>query len=196
LPAELRKDELGAALREHAYLEGDFVLRSGKRSRYYLDKYRFETRPDLLGPLGDHIAAAVAEHEPDAVRLAGPELGAVPLAAAASLASGLPFLIVRKERKDYGTANRLEGFFEPGECVCLVEDVVTSGGAAVYAIEALREAGLTCRTAVCVVDREEGGADALARVETRLRPLFRASDLVDTENFRKNGMVEPNRRPC
>ncbi len=178
---ELTDVELGAALREHAYLEGDFVLRSGRRSRYYLDKYRFETRPDLLGPLGERIARVVAEYEPEAVRLAGPELGAVPLAAAASLASGLPFLIVRKEAKDYGTANRLEGVFEAGECVCLVEDVVTSGGAAVAAIEALREAGLTCRTAVCVVDREEGGVDALARLAVRLRPLFRASELVELE---------------
>jgi len=178
LQAELTTAELGAALREHAYLEGDFVLRSGRRSRYYLDKYRFETRPDLLGPVGERIARAVTEHEPEAVRLAGPELGAVPLAAAASLASGLPFLIVRKEPKEYGTGNRLEGAFEEGECVCLVEDVVTSGGAAVAAIEALREAGLTCRTAVCVVDREEGGVDALARVAVRLRPLFQASELV------------------
>ena len=86
MQAELTHKELGAALREHAYLEGDFVLRSGRRSRYYLDKYRFETRPDLLGPLGERIAQVVAEHEPEAVRLAGPELGAVPLAAAASLA--------------------------------------------------------------------------------------------------------------
>ena len=178
MQAELTDAELGAALREHAYLEGDFVLRSGRRSRYYLDKYRFETRPDLLGPLGERIARAVGEHEPEAVRLAGPELGAVPLAAAASLASGLPFLIVRKEAKEYGTGNRLEGVFQPGECVCLIEDVVTSGGAAVEAIEALREAGLTCSNAVCVVDREEGGVDALARVAVRLRPLFRASELV------------------
>jgi orotate phosphoribosyltransferase len=177
-PEPLTDAELGAALREHAYLEGDFVLRSGRRSRYYLDKYRFETRPDLLGPLGERIARAVAELEPEAVRLAGPELGAVPLAAAASLASGLPFLIVRKEAKEYGTGNRLEGVFEDGESVCLVEDVVTSGGAAVAAIEALREAGLNCRAAVCVVDREEGGMDALARVGVRLRPLFRASELV------------------
>jgi len=170
--------DLAAALREHAYLEGDFVLRSGRRSRYYLDKYRFETRPDLLGPLGERIAAAVAEHAPEAARIAGPELGAVTLAAAASLAGGLPFLIVRKERKQYGTGNLLEGAFEGGEEVCLVEDVVTSGGAAVGAVEALREAGLVCRTAVCVVDREEGGADALARHAVRLRPLFRASELL------------------
>ena len=177
----MKRDELAAALREHAYLEGDFLLRSGRRSSYYLDKYRFETRPDLLAVLGDYIAAAVAEHEPEAVRIASPELGAVVLAAAASLSSGLPFLIVRNKAKDYGTANRLEGVFEPGERVCLVEDVVTSGGAAVEALEALREAGLECRIAVCVVDREEGGVDALARRGARLVPLFRAVDLLSAQ---------------
>ena len=171
-------DELKLALREAAYLEGDFVLRSGKRSRYYLDKYRFETRPDILAALGERIAEAVAEFEPDAVRLAGPELGAVALAAAGSLASGLPFVIVRKAAKDYGTSNRLEGGYEEGDCVCLVEDVVTSGGALLEAVEALREARLTVRTAVCVVDREEGGADALARQAVRLRPIFRASEVL------------------
>jgi orotate phosphoribosyltransferase len=183
--------ELALGLREHAYLEGDFVLRSGRRSRYYLDKYRFETRPDLLAPLGSLIAEAVAEHEPDAARLAGPELGAVALAAAASLASGLPFLIVRKEAKEYGTANRLEGVFEAGERVCLVEDVVTSAGAALEAVEALREAGLEVGTAVVVVDREEGGADALARAGVRLRALFRASELLESPKSAANRMVEP-----
>jgi orotate phosphoribosyltransferase len=171
--------ELAAALREHAYLEGDFVLRSGRRSRYYLDKYRFETRPDLLGALGERIAEAVRHFEPGTERLAGPELGAVALAASASLASGLPFLIVRKQAKGYGTGNRLEGAFGEGELVCLVEDVVTSGGAAVGAVQALREAALEVRTAVCVVDREEGGADSLARVGVRLRPLFRASEIAN-----------------
>jgi orotate phosphoribosyltransferase len=175
----LTRDELGRALREAAYLEGDFVLRSGRRSRYYLDKYRFETRPDLLRPLGEAIAAAVREHEPGATRLAGPELGAVALAAAASLAGGLPFLIVRKEAKGYGTSNRLEGVHEDGECVCLVEDVVTSGGAAIEAVEALRAAGLRVSNAICVVDREEGGVDELARHAVRLRPLFRASELLN-----------------
>ena len=171
-------EELRSALREHAYLEGDFVLRSGRRSSYYLDKYRFETRPELLGPLGDAIAAAIREHEPEATRIAAPELGAVSLAAAASLASGLPFVIVRKEAKEHGTANRLEGSYEQGERLCLVEDVVTSGGAAIAAVEALREAGLRVSNAVCVVDREEGGVDALARHAVRLWPLFRASELA------------------
>jgi orotate phosphoribosyltransferase len=173
-------DPLAAALVEHAYLEGDFLLRSGKRSRYYLDKYRFETRPELLRPIGERISATVREHAPDATRLGAPELGAVALAAAASLDSGLPFLIVRKEAKEYGTANRLEGPYEEGECVCLVEDVVTSGGALLESVTALRDAGLVVHTAVCVVDREEGGADALARHAVRLRPLFRASELLAT----------------
>jgi orotate phosphoribosyltransferase len=171
------REELARRLREAAYLEGDFVLRSGRRSKYYLDKYRFETRPDLLGPLGDALAEAVSEHEPEANRIAGPELGAVALAAAASLKGGLPFLIVRKAAKDYGTSNRLEGVYEEGECVCLIEDVVTSGGAAIEAVEALRDAGLRVSNAVCVVDREEGGVDALARVAVRLRSLFKAADL-------------------
>ena len=171
-------DELGERLREHALLEGDFVLRSGRRSSYYLDKYRFETRPELLGPLGERLAAAARRFEPDAVRLAAPALGAVALAAAASLAGGLPFVIVRGEAKEYGTANRLEGTFEGGELVCLLEDVVTSGGALTEAVAVLREAGLVVRNAVCVVDREEGGADALARLGVRLRPLYRAGELV------------------
>ena len=178
--------ELGRALREAAYLEGDFVLRSGRRSRYYLDKYRFETRPDLLGPIGAAIARAVTEHDPEASRLAGPELGAVALAAAASLAGGLPFLIVRGEAKTYGTANRLEGVFEEGERVCLVEDVITSGGAALEAVEALRAAGLLVSTAICVVDREEGGVDALARHGVRLRPLFGASELLEGSKLPAN----------
>jgi orotate phosphoribosyltransferase len=170
-------EDLIALLRERAYLEGDFLLRSGKRSSYYLDKYRFETEPTLLGALGERIAAqASAEGAPDL--LAGPELGAVALTAAASLASGLPFLIVRGQAKDYGTANRIEGVYEAGQRVCLVEDVVTTGGAAVSAVEALRSEGLECRRAVCVVDREEGGVDALARVAVRLHPLFRAADVI------------------
>jgi orotate phosphoribosyltransferase len=171
--------ELARRIREHALLEGDFVLRSGRRSSYYLDKYRFETQPELLRELGMRIGVKARELVPDAARLAGPELGAVALAASASLASGLPFLIVRNEQKEYGTARRLEGEFDEGDEVCLVEDVVTSGGAAVEAIRALREAGLVCRAAVCVVDREEGGVDALAREAVRLDPLFRAQDVID-----------------
>lgn len=172
-------EELGDLLVERALLEGDFVLRSGRRSTWYLDKYRFETDPEILRALGVRLAEVAAEHEPEAVRLAAPALGAVALAASAAMASGLPFIIVRGETKEYGTANRIEGPFREGERVCLLEDVVTSGGALGEAVSALRAAGLEVRNAVCVVDREEGGSDALARLGVRLRPLFRASELLE-----------------
>ena len=175
-------DELGRRLLEVALLEGDFTLRSGKRSRWYLDKYRFETDPSLLRELGERLALATRAAEPDATRLAGPALGAVALAASAAMASGVPFIIVRDEAKGYGTGNRLEGPYEPGELVCLVEDVVTSGGALRDAVEAVRAAGLVVRHAVCVVDREEGGADALARLGVRLGALYRASELLSTRD--------------
>jgi len=172
-------EELGALLVDRALLEGDFVLRSGRRSSWYLDKYRFETEPEILRALGACLAEAAGEHEPEAVRLAGPALGAVALAASAAMASGLPFIIVRGETKEYGTAKRIEGLFEQGDLVCLLEDVVTSGGAVAEAVSALRDEGLVVRNAVCVVDREEGGSDALARLGVRLRALFRASELLE-----------------
>jgi orotate phosphoribosyltransferase len=181
-------DELGALLVERALLEGDFVLRSGRRSTWYLDKYRFETEPDILRALGERLAEEVAACEPDAVRLAGPALGAVALAASAAMASGRPFIIVRGETKEYGTAKRIEGPFDSGELVCLLEDVVTSGGALAEAVSAVRDAGLVVRHAVCVVDREEGGSDALARVGVRLRSLFRASELLELRKV-------PGKRP-
>jgi orotate phosphoribosyltransferase len=175
----MTRDELGALLVERALLEGDFVLRSGRRSSWYLDKYRFETEPEILRVLGERLADAAAEYEPEATRLAGPALGAVALAASASIASGLPFIIVRGETKEYGTAKRIEGPFEQGELVCLLEDVVTSGSALAEAVSALRDDGLVVRNAVCVVDREEGGSDALARLGVRLRALFRAEELLE-----------------
>ncbi len=169
--------ELAGRIRAAAYLEGDFVLRSGRRSSYYLDKYRFETRPDLLRDIGEALADRISAVELAAARIAGPELGAVALAASASLASGLPFVIVRSAAKEYGTGNRLEGEYRPGERVVMVEDVVTSGGAALQAVDAVREAGLVCETVVCVVDRGEGGAEALDAAGVTLHALFDADAL-------------------
>jgi orotate phosphoribosyltransferase len=171
------RDELAARLLERAYLEGDFVLRSGRRSRYYLDKYRFETDPQLLAGLCRELAALVRSEAGEVDLLAGPELGAVPLAAVTSVETGLPYLLVRKEAKEYGTARRLEGVYEPGQRVCVVEDVVTSGGALLSAVEALRDARLHVSAAICVVDREEGGAEAIASAGVQFRALFTTSQL-------------------
>ena len=192
----MTRDRLGALIVERALLEGDFVLRSGRRSTWYLDKYRFETEPEILRALGVALADAVADAEPEADRLAGPALGAVALAASAAMASDRPFIIVRGETKEYGTAKRIEGPFERGELVCLVEDVVTSGGALAEAVAAVRDEGLVVRHAICVVDREEGGSDALARLGVRLRALFRASELLEVRKSPENVMVEPNPKRC
>jgi orotate phosphoribosyltransferase len=172
----VRREELARRVSERALLHGDFVLRSGKRSTVYLDKYRFETDPALLGPIGAALAELAAQGAPPD-RLAGPELGAVPLAAAAALASGIPFLIVRKAAKDYATEGLIEGVFEAGERVLAIEDVVTTGGALIAAVEVLRAAGLTVERALCVLDREEGGGEALAALGVQLEPLFRRADL-------------------
>jgi orotate phosphoribosyltransferase len=164
--------DLAARVRAAAVLEGDFLLRSGRRSRYYVDKYRFGTRPDLLREIGVELAARIAAVEPAAVRIAAPEVGAIALAAAASLESGLPFVIVRKAAKEYGTAKRLEGVYEPGERLVVVEDVVTSGGAALDSVAALRAVGVTCETVICVVDREEGGREAMTAAGVTLHALL------------------------
>ena len=152
----------------------------GRRSRYYLDKYRFETRPDLLGPLGELIAAAVREHEPDAVRLAGPELGAVALAAAASLVVG-PAVPDRPQGGE-GVRHRqpARGRLRAGRA-----RLPRRGRRHLRRARRSRRSrrcarpASRSRTAVCVVDREEGGADALARLGVRLRPLFRPPELLE-----------------
>jgi orotate phosphoribosyltransferase len=173
----LSRADLARRLAERALLHGEFVLRSGKTSKVYLDKYRFETDPALLAPLADALAGEAARVDPDAALLAGPELGAVPLVTALALRDGRRFVIVRGQAKGYGTANRLEGVYEAGARVLLVEDIVTSGGAAIAALEALREAGLVVENALCVLDREEGGAETLAGLGVALHPLFRRADL-------------------
>ena len=168
--------ELGDRLLEASYLEGDFILRSGRRSRFYLDKYLFETRPDLLRDIADGLADKLSGYEPFDL-LAGPELGAVAIVAALSLASDKPFVIVRKGEKEYGTKKAMEGRAESGQRVVVVEDVVTSGGAALQAVDKLREAGLEVVGLLCVVDREEGGRAAFEAAGVNFDPLFTATSL-------------------
>lgn len=171
-------NDLMHKLCDRALLRGEFVLRSGKTSTYYFDKYRVTTAPELLREVGAGLASLLHMHAPDAELIVAPELGAVPLATALSLATGLPFCIVRGEAKDYGTANRLEGMFEPGQRAVLVEDVVTSGGAAVEALEAARAVGLVVDHSLCMLDRGQGGSTALADAGAPLAGLFDADDLA------------------
>ena len=165
---------LAADLVAAAWLEGDFTLRSGRRSRYYLDKYLFETQPGILPRVGRHLAELVPA---TTQRLAAPELGAVLLGAAVSLELDLPLVLVRKEAKAYGTLRALEGALEAGDRVTVIEDVLTTGGAAIDAIEKVGAAGATVVGLVAVLDREEGAAENLRRLGVPFTPLFRRADL-------------------
>jgi len=167
--------QLAAALREAAYLEGDFTLRSGKKSRYYLDKYLFETNPRLLRALASRFAAFAG----DAIdRIAGAELGAVALAAATALECDKPFVIVRNARKaDYGTGRRVEGALRPGDRLLLVEDIATSGGQAIEAVRTLRDAGAEVLRVVVAVDRMEGAREKILATGCAFDALFTSEDL-------------------
>lgn len=150
---------LASRVREVALLEGNFVLSSGKKSRFYVDKYLFSTEPGLLRELAREISARLSDN---VERLAGVELGAVPLVAAASLQSGLPYVIVRKEAKGYGTANRIEGRpLEAGEKVVLIEDVVTTGTQVLRAAATLEEAGAEVLGILAVLDRRDEDSSSL-----------------------------------
>ncbi|MFB6146340.1 MAG: orotate phosphoribosyltransferase [Halobacteriaceae archaeon] len=168
--------ELLAALRDaDAVQYGEFELSHGGTSDYYVDKYRFETDPRSLRLIARALAERVDE------KLAGVALGAVPLVSVTSVEADLPYVIVRKATKEYGTGNRIEGRLETGERVVVLEDVATTGQSAAEAVEALRDAGAAVDRVLVVVDREEGAAETLADHDVELESLLTASDLLDAE---------------
>jgi orotate phosphoribosyltransferase len=170
---ELR--ELARDLVQAAHLRGDFLLSAGNRSTYYFDKYLFETKPAILRRLGRFLAELVP---PDTDRLAAPELGAILLGGAVSMEIGLPLVLVKKEARQYSTAHVIEGELHPAEKVCLLDDVVTTGTQAIRAARKLAEAGAVVNSVVVVLDREEGGGEAMAESGLWYRPLFRRRDLA------------------
>lgn len=165
---------LGRDIVAASYLKGDFVLRSGIRSNRYFDKFLFETDPVLLRRLGKHLSALVPA---ETQRLAAPELGAVLLGGAVSMETGLPLVLVRKEPKGYGTAKQIEGRFQAGERVTVIEDVVTTGGDSLRSAQVLRDAGAEVIHLVVVLDRGEGGEENIRSAGIPYSPLFRIEDL-------------------
>ncbi|UWG46658.1 Orotate phosphoribosyltransferase [Halanaeroarchaeum sp. HSR-CO] len=166
--------ELIQALRDADAVEyGTFELSHGGTSDYYVDKYLFETDPHCLELIADAFAERVGE-----TTLAGVALGAVPLVAATSVATGNPYVIARKRKKDYGTANLIEGRLDEGETVVVLEDIATTGKSALDAVEALREAGAVVERVIVVVDRQEGAGELLAEHDVELESLVTAEDLL------------------
>ena len=168
------RTELVRRIKETAYLEGDFTLRSGRKSKYYLDKYLFETQPDILRALGESFAKYVGD---STTLIAGAELGGISLAAAASMASGKPFVIIRNTKKDYGTAKPYEGKISDGDSVLLVEDIATTGGQVLEAAKFISGMGAKVERIVAVIDRQEGARENVEEAGFTFESLFTKGDL-------------------
>jgi orotate phosphoribosyltransferase len=169
---------LAARVFAASHLAGTFVLRSGRTADHYFDKYRFESDPALLA---DIVTAMVPLVPPDVEGLAGLEFGGVPIATMLSSVTGLPAYFVRKEPKRYGTEKVCEGGDIAGRRLLIVEDVVTTGGQIALSAQDLRAEGAFVEHALCVIDREGGGADVVGAEGIALRALFSMGDL---ESFR------------
>lgn len=159
---------------DSALLRGEFTLRSGRKSNYYLDKYLFETQPDILTALGQRFATHV---EPGVNRLAGAELGGIPLVTAAAMATGLPSVLIRNQKKDYGTAKQLEGRLEKGDRVMVVEDIATTGGQVLEAAKVILAEGAIITKIVAVIDRQEGARENIEKAGFKFAALFTKADL-------------------
>lgn len=175
----MQRQQLIQRIRDTAYLEGEFTLRSGKKSSYYIDKYRFETRPDILKAL----AAAFAEYvRPTTSVIVGAELGGVALAAATSMVANKPFVIARNRKKDYGTSNLFEGTLVKDDEALIVEDIATTGGQVLEVAQAIRGHGATVQRIVAVLDRLEGARAHIEAAGFEFASLFTIDDLLAAQS--------------
>jgi orotate phosphoribosyltransferase len=170
----MTREQLARRIAEVSLLRGTFTLRSGRTSSYYLDKYRFETQPDILRALGEMFAERIPA---DVDRIAGAELGAVPLAAAAAMASGKPCVFIRNQKKEYGTAKQVEGVINTGDRVVIVEDVLTTGGQVIEAAGSIKALGAVVDRIIAVIDREEGARANIEGAGYVFEALFTTTDL-------------------
>ena len=173
------KDELLSMLKEKAYRKGEFTLSSGKKSEHYIN-----CKPVTLTGRGLTLTSLLMLKEVETDVVGGLTLGADPLVSGVSLVSALDgrmvnALIVRKEPKGHGTGAWIEGLLPPeGTKVTVLEDVVTTGGSAIKAAEKLRDAGYVVDRVVSIVDRQEGGKDAMMEAQLELCSLFQLPELV------------------
>ncbi len=170
----MTKQDLAKKIFEIAHLTGEFKLRSGQISNEYFDKYRFEAQPDLLRQIAKQMAPLIPA---GTEILAGLEMGGIPIATALSLETGLPCVFVRKSAKDYGTCKFAEGLEISGKKVCIIEDVVTTGGQVVLSTADLRSIGAQINHVLCVIHRGPVFPEPkLSEIGLTLSPLFLKSD--------------------
>jgi orotate phosphoribosyltransferase len=170
----MTRSELIQRIKETAYLEGDFTLRSGKKSKYYLDKYLFETCPDILRALGQEFARHVTS---GVTLIAGAELGGIALAAATALETSRPWVIVRNSKKGYGTGKLIEGRISPQDVVLLVEDIATTGGQVLEAAKVIADTGAKVAKIVATIDRKQGAREAITGAGYAFDSLLTREDL-------------------
>ncbi len=168
------RQQLAKQIVQRCTLHGEFTLRSGQKSNIYFDKYLLESDPALLREITLQMKALLPS---GADALAGLETGGIPIAVMLAQHTGLPSLFVRKKAKDYGTCKLAEGGELKGKRLIIVEDVVTSGGQVLISAKDLRALGAEIIGVVCVIDREQGGREALAKEGMELRPLFTRKEL-------------------
>lgn len=177
----MNRVQLAQAIADASLLRGSFTLRSGRTSSYYLDKYLFSTRPEVLRDLAKLFAERIAVLQTKAgvpiTRLAGAELGGIPLVTAASLETGLPCVFIRNAKKDYGTAKQLEGKLERGDAVVLLEDVATTAGQALEAVKVLKDLGAKVVGVIATIDRQEGASENMRAAGVPFESLFTKADL-------------------
>lgn len=166
--------ELAHQIYKVAHLQGDFLLRSGQRSSEYFDKYRFESQPILLQEIALQMKKLIP---PDTEVLAALEMGGIPVGTALSLATGIPCVFVRKSAKNYGTCQIAEGINIKNKKICIIEDVITSGGQVILSTQDLRTLGAQVQHVLCVIQRGGKAAeDKLAEIDLSLHSLFVRSD--------------------
>jgi orotate phosphoribosyltransferase len=170
----MTKSQLAKKIYEVAHLTGEFKLRSGQISHEYFDKYRFEAQPQLLQEIAHHLKHLVPA---GTEILAGLEMGGIPIATALSLATGLPCVFVRKKAKDYGTCRFAEGLEVEGKNVCIIEDVITTGGQVVLSAEDLRGLGARVENVLCVIHRGSGQEPKLAEKGLHMTALLTMTEL-------------------
>jgi len=174
----MTKKELAQKIFSVSHLTGEFKLRSGIISNEYFDKYQFESRPDLLSEIANHFKSIIPN---DFDILAGLEVGGIPIATVLAIQLNKPMVFVRKEAKKYGTAKLVEGVEIKNSKLLIVEDVVTSGGQIILSAEELRKQGAKIEKAICVIDREQGGKEALEKTGIELISLFTMPELKNSK---------------